>query len=367
MKRIGIVVGHHQERALALKAAILASDPSADVLLDEETFSADDPAFKKSDCKINNFKAVRRLAARGAQIVAFSCKCPHFFLSEMQKETCTPMADPADGQGELLSAPDYARRILAMDATPLPKPFKIGIIGGLGPAASVDLYDKIVKATPAQNDQQHYKVAVEQNPQTPDRTKCLLEGGEDPTLALYMSAKRLEDDDCDCVIIGCNTAHAFVPGIERHIGIPFVNMQQTTMDEIAARLGDKARIGLMATSGTVKTGIYSDKAKAMGMPIFVPDEAHQELVMRAIYGPQGAKAGFTTGQCYSDLSAAAEYLVNTYDCNVLILGCTELPLIFDEGDMTIAGKTVYIIDPTSALARRVVRMAGMAALERGRL
>ena len=66
------------------------------------------------------------------------------------------------------------------------------MIGGLGPAATVDLYDKIVKATPAKTDQEHFKLVVEQNPQIPDRTKCLLEGGDNPTLSMYNCAKRLK-------------------------------------------------------------------------------------------------------------------------------------------------------------------------------
>ena len=256
----------------------------------------------------------------------------------------------------------------AIDETPvrLPKPFKVGLIGGLGPAATVDLYDKIVKATPAKNDQEHFKLVVEQNPQISDRTACLLKGGADPTLAMYGCARRLQKDGCDAIIVPCNTAHAFVPYLERHLDIPFINMQIATMEEIKAKLGDKARIGLLATSGTVQTGIYGDKAKALNLPMFVPDELHQERVMAAIYGPLGAKAGYTDGQCREDLVSAAEYLVKTYDCNCLILGCTELPLILDEcDDFVCAGKEVCVVDPTSALARKVVRIATETNKARG--
>ncbi len=239
-----------------------------------------------------------------------------------------------------------------------PRPFKVGMIGGLGPAATVDLYDKITKATPAKNDQEHIRVVVEQNPQIPDRTVCLLEGGEDPTIAMLDCARRLEADGCDAVIVPCNTAHAFVPFLERRLSIPFINMQQTTMEEILEKLGKKARIGLLATSGTVKSGIYGKRAEELGLPIFTPDEENQKRVMNAIYGPKGAKAGFTTGECYEDLKKAAEYLVENFDCNVLILGCTELPLIMSESDhFPCAGKEVVMIDPTSALARKVVRTA----------
>ena len=237
------------------------------------------------------------------------------------------------------------------------KPFKVGIIGGLGPAATVDLYDKITKATPAKTDQEHIRVVVEQNPQIPDRTACLLGDGEDPTLAMFDCARRLENDGCDAIVIPCNTAHAFVPFLECGLHTPIINMQEATMEEIKAKLGDKARIGLLATTGTVRSGLYGQRAQALDMPLFVPDEAHQAKVMNAIYGEKGAKAGFTDGECKTDLMSAAEYLVKTYDCNCLILGCTELPLILSESDaFECAGKTVMMIDPTSALARKIVRL-----------
>ena len=369
MKTIGLVVGHHCDTALEIKAAILAKDASVTVLLDEGDFvepAADaTDALKEATRKINNFNAVKRLQKAGADVIGFACGCPHRFFKELQTEFTVRLIDPCDDAGERLTAEAYAARILASDTKRLPKPFKVGMIGGLGPAATVDLYDKIVKATPAKNDQEHFKLVVEQNPQIPDRTKCLLEGGDNPTLAMYNCAKRLEADGCDCIIVPCNTAHAFVPYLERHLGIPFINMQRVTMEEIQRKLGKDARIGLLATSGTIQTGIYAEKAKAMGMYIFTPDEEHQARVMAAIYGPQGAKAGYTDGVCREDLVSAAEYLVKTYECNCLILGCTELPLILDEDDhFPVAGKTVCVVDPTAVLARKVVEVA-MSSKKKG--
>ena len=260
----------------------------------------------------------------------------------------------------------FANSILIHPMKRMPKPFKLGLIGGLGPASTVDLYDKIVKATPAKNDQEHFKVVIEQNPQIDDRTACLLNGGADPTLAMYNCAKRLQKDGCDYAIIPCNTAHAFLPRLLRHLDMPFIDMQQTMLDSIKSKFGENAQVGLMATTGTLRTGIYSQKAEKMGIPIFVPDDEHQERVMSAIYGPKGAKAGFTTGQCYEDLYSAAEYLVKQYNCNVLILGCTELPLIFHEqDDFEVAGKKVAIVDPTATLARKCVEIAEATIKQRG--
>jgi len=361
MKHIGIVAGKAMSKALELKAQILAQSSDVEVILDEQQPRTDAPTERLGlgDAKIEAFNAVERLQGQGAEVVAFGCECVAEFFDELQTECRARLVNPKG-----LDAAGYARAVLAADCAPVVKGFKIGMIGGLGPAATVDLYDKIVKATPAKNDQEHIKLVVEQNPQIPDRTAALLRGGVDPTLALYHCAKRLEADGCDVLIIPCNTAHAFIPYMERHLKAPFVNMQQATMDEIKAKFGSKARIGLMATTGTVRTGIYGEKAKAMELPLFVPDDERQERVMAAIYGPQGAKAGFTDGQCHEDLLSAAEYLVKTYDCNVLILGCTELPLILDEGDMECAGKTVFVIDPTSALARKVAKLGLEANAQR---
>lgn len=309
------------------------------------------------DAPLATLEAVsQRLLQDGAQVIVPNCT--QFAL--LQKELV------AKGVPVMDVFPAFAAAVLAHPTTKLPKPFKLGLIGGLGPAATVDLYDKIVKATPAKNDQEHFKVVIEQNPQIDDRTACLLNGGADPTLAMYNCAKRLQKDGCDYAIIPCNTAHAFLPRLLRHLDIPFIDMQQTMLDAIKAKYGEQARVGLMATSGTLRTGIYSQKAEKMGMQMFVPDAEHQERVMSAIYGPKGAKAGFTTGECYEDLYSAAEYLVKEHGCNVLILGCTELPLIFHEqDDFDVAGQKVAIVDPTATLARKCVEVAEATIKERG--
>ena len=298
----------------------------------------------------------RHLIDKGAEVLIPNCTQFALNLEALQK-----MGLPVMNVFEM-----FAKVALTHSTEKLPKPFKLGLIGGLGPAATVDLYDKIVKATPAKTDQEHFKVVIEQNPQIDDRTACLLNGGPDPTIAMYNCAKRLQNDGCDCIIIPCNTAHAFLPRLLRHLDVPFIDMQQTMLDEIQAKFGKDARVGLMATSGTIATGIYGKKADKMGMKMYTPDEDHQQSVMKAIYGPKGAKAGYTTGECYDDLYRGAEYLVKTYDCNVLILGCTELPLIFHETDsFEVAGKTVAIVDPTATLARKCVQIAEATIKELG--
>ncbi len=346
-------------KALEIKAAVLKANPKLDVCFESLDILAEKTEL--ADLKIELFNATRELEKKGAVAIAYADAAVASFIGELQTECKAHLFASASSDYDAL-----AKDLLAAADKPLlAKGYKIGLIGGLGPAATVDLYDKIVKATPAKTDQEHIKLVVEQNPQIPDRTAALLEGGVDPTLALYNCAKRLEEDGCDAIIIPCNTAHAFIEPMKRHLKISFINMQQTALEEIQAKFGAKARVGLMATTGTVKTGIYSKKAESMGVPLFVPDEGNQKFVMSAIYGPKGVKAGFTDGICREELLKAAEYLVSKKDCNVLILGCTELPLILTEGPLTVAGKEVFVVDPTSALARKVVSLAVAANEKNG--
>lgn len=115
----------------------------------------------------------------------------------------------------------------------LEKPFKIGVVGGVGPAATVDGMSKIVVNTPARKDQEHIKVVVEENPQIPDRTDNSLNGGRDPTIALYATCKRLEEDEASVIAIPCNTVHAYIARIQSLLSIPIVNMLHETMAYIA--------------------------------------------------------------------------------------------------------------------------------------
>lgn len=144
-------------------------------------------------------------------------------------------------------------------------------------------------------------------------------------------------------------------------------MQQTALEEIRDKLGQDVVIGLLATDGTVATGIYHNKAKAMGFSIVAPDKEFQAMVMEAIYGPKGVKAGFTDGECKASLLRAAEHLAKDKGARALILGCTELPLILSETlSFDLNGVNVAFVDPTASLARKVVEVAQEITKERGR-
>lgn len=243
------------------------------------------------------------------------------------------------------------------------KQFKIGVVGGVGPAATVDFIDKIVRNTRAGRDQEHVKLVVEQNPQIPDRTQNLIGDGVDPTIALYSTCKKLEADDADIIAIPCNTAHAFVERIQPYLSIPIVNMLFETAECIRRNHGTCRKIGLLATSGTIGSRVYHDAIGDAGLELLVPDEENQSRVMNAIYGPKGVKAGFTEGECVEDLLRALTSLV-LRGAEVIILGCTELPLLLEQNEnFPVAGKTVVVLDPTEILARKCIQLSGNSVQE----
>jgi aspartate racemase len=238
-----------------------------------------------------------------------------------------------------------------------PGQVKLGVVGGVGPAATVDFLGKLVKNTPAGKDQDHIKVVVEQNPQIPDRTAHLVGEGTDPTVSLYSTCKRLEAADAALIAIPCNTAHAFVERIQPYLSIPIISMLETTAEHLREHLAPSAKVGLLATTGTVQSGLYAEAIARVGLDLLVPDAPHQEQVMSAIYGPSGVKAGFTSGLCGTQLLAALDHLVDR-GAQAVILGCTELPLVLAASEaLEVGGRKVRVVDPTELLARRCVGLA----------
>ncbi len=222
----------------------------------------------------------------------------------------------------------------------------IGIIGGMGPLATADLFRKIIQKTDAPSDRDNIHVVIDSNTSIPDRTAAILSGGESPIPEMVRSAIGLEGMGADFLIMPCNTAHFFYDQLLSYIRVPMLHMIQETLSEVIRR-GIK-RAGLLATDGTCQTGIYDTIFAEGGVKLVKPDPKGQEDVMRIIY--QGVKAGkkrYDTTAFLRVLDDLAEKGAET-----LILGCTELPLAFE-----LYGIDRKSVDPTSVLAAAAVREA----------
>ena len=223
----------------------------------------------------------------------------------------------------------------------------IGILGGMGPAATADFYTKLVGRTRARRDQDHPRTVIWSDPTIPDRTQALLGHGEDPSPWMMRGLRHLEDAGATLIAVPCNTAHAFVPALQARISVPILHMIEETVELLAVR-GIRA-VGLLATTGTCRTGLYQGFADARGLDVLVPDFAAQEKVMDAILQIKG---GNTSPQVGRSLAEAAAGL-RAQGAQAVIAGCTEIPLALTQQMLR-----VPLIDPTGVLADAALRQAG---------
>lgn len=223
----------------------------------------------------------------------------------------------------------------------------IGILGGMGPLATVDLFRKITVHTDAKSDQEHPRVVIDSNTDIADRTEALLHGGADPTPEMIRSAQHLERIGADVLIMPCNTAHCFYDAVAASVSVPMLHMITLTCDALRAR--GVRRAGLLATDGTVQTGIYQRAFADSGIALLTPPSAAQAAVMDIIYD------GVKSGDLAYDTAAfrrACEGLLSR-GAETLILGCTELPLAFELYHLDYPA-----VDPTLELALGALRFAG---------
>lgn len=231
-------------------------------------------------------------------------------------------------------------------------PRVIGILGGMGPEATADLFYKIIKATPAKRDQDHPKVLIYSNPQIPDRTTAILGGGDDLLPPLIESARVLHQAGAEFLAIPCITVHHFYNEIQKAVSIPILHMIKETAIYVKNKHPDLKRIGLLATTGTIKAGLFQKEFEPLGIKTILPSSEIQEaLVMEAIYGKGGIKGGVTDRRPRELILKAAQHLIDL-EVGAIIEGCTEIPLVLRDGDLP-----VPLIDPTWILAKAVVKRA----------
>ena len=217
----------------------------------------------------------------------------------------------------------------------------------MGPLATVDLFNKIVLNTKAEKDQEHIRVVVDNNTNIPDRTKAILEKGEDPVKELVKSAKRLSKMGADFLIMPCNTAHYFHERVQKKVNIPLLNMLKITLNALKEQGVTKA--GLLATDGTIQSGIYKTTFEGSGIELICPEDQGQKAVMDMIY--KGVKAGVQDFDTAEVEKAIKE--LESKGAQVMILGCTELPLAVKMYNLDCKA-----VDPTLELAKAAIKTAG---------
>jgi aspartate racemase len=249
-------------------------------------------------------------------------------------------------------------------------PSVIGIVGGVGPLAGLDLQSKIISQTVAARDQDHLPmISISWPGSIPDRTEYLLGRlAENPAYPILEQLRSLANAGVTVAGIPCNTAHApaifdviraGVAEFERPLRL--LHMIEETAATIRMHYPELPAIGVLSTTGTWQTRLYPSVLEPLGFHVVVPDESLQvETIHPAVYDPDyGIKAtGQVSKRARADLERGIEWL-RKRGAEAIILGCTEIPLAFPEGEFN----GLPLIDPTMALARALIREIDPARLK----
>jgi len=217
----------------------------------------------------------------------------------------------------------------------------IGIVGGMGPLAGLDIHKKIILNTPATKDQDHFNVIHVSFSEIVDRTSSLIKKDDDFILQIVSVINDMDSFKPDCVIIACNTAHARLKEIQSQVKVPIISLIELTGKYIAEQYPEVKVVGILATQGTKESKIYSKVLAAKGVVAIYPSEnVMRDCMMPAIYGcikknNDLEMAKKMINQVVGELVAGG--------AEKIIMGCTEVPLIYE------MNKT--LIDPGIVLAR----------------
>jgi len=228
---------------------------------------------------------------------------------------------------------------------------QIGILGGMGPEATSELFSLIIKNTKAYSDQDHIPVLVVNNPKIPDRSLFILGKGSSPIKMLIDGALKLEQMGADIILMPCNTAHFFIKQIEEKIHVPIINMIKETARYVLHKFPEIKKHGLLSTAGVYKTAIYKKAFEDISSEIINPDALYQQQNMTAIYGKNGIKAGFKTVPRRILLQSVANLKKN--GAGTIISGCTEISLVIKQSHINIP-----LINPLKILAMKSIQLAG---------
>ena len=226
----------------------------------------------------------------------------------------------------------------------------VGILGGMGPEATWDLFGRIIKETPAEKDSDHLRIIIDSNPKIPDRTEAILREGTSPVEAIIETGRNLEKAGADFLLMPCMTAHYFYREVQDALKIPLVNAFLLIQQHIEANFADQVQVLVLATSGSIRSGLF-EKYLGSDILVFPGETIQEEEIMDVIYGPRGIKAGYVDEHNLDRIYR----LMQRYQQSGLsasIAGCTEIGLLLKNQPSPLP-----VIDPLDLLAKEAIRLA----------
>ncbi|MCR2822798.1 aspartate/glutamate racemase family protein [Lederbergia panacisoli] len=222
----------------------------------------------------------------------------------------------------------------------------VGLLGGMGPEATIDIYQKITEYTFAKKDEDHLRIIIDSNPKMPSRQDAILLGSENPGPAMAETAQNLERAGADFIVICANTAHFYYDFVKDAVNIEVLHIIDETVKSIL-EAGTK-KVGVLATSGAIKTGIFQKALEKESLDVVLLPDDLQNGIQDAIFS---YKYNGKNDDNIRSLKVAADYLVEN-GAETVIMGCTEIPIILSEVETN-----VPFIDPNEIIAKRIVQFA----------
>ena len=230
--------------------------------------------------------------------------------------------------------------------------FVPGILGGMGPQATVDFMAKVVAKTDARCDQEHIQLLVDHNPRVPNRHEAIAGDSFEVVSALVAMAQGLERAGADFLVMVCNTAHAFQSDIEHAVHIPFIGIVDEVILELGTHWPDAKGVGVMAADGALSSGLYQNALHKLGREPIVWSDGELAEFMSLVYK---VEAGANSAAMHSAMEQLAQSLIDR-GAQALIAGCTEIPLLMPvHADVSVPG--VPLLSSTDILVASTIDYA----------
>jgi aspartate racemase len=229
------------------------------------------------------------------------------------------------------------------------KHLTVGVLGGLGPEATLDYFRKVLEQTPAEKDQDHVRLLIDNNPALPNRNEAIAGTGPSPGPALAVMAAGLSKAGADFLVLPCNTAHAFEAEIRSAAkDIPFVSMIEETVKAAVIRVPNIKVIGLLAATGCLESRLYSESFGRQNVQTTALSESSQAVFMELLFRIKG---GDKNNDITTAMQKFASELVEA-GAEAVVSGCTEVPLVLGPENLR-----VPLINSTDALVDATVQYA----------
>ena len=230
-----------------------------------------------------------------------------------------------------------------------------GVLGGMGPLATVDFMSMVIDLCPIVTEDDHVRLLVDQNPHIPNRQIVSNIKSKNIGSMLADGALKLQNAGADFIVMPCNTAHMFSDDIKTRVNIPFIHIADETINEITEYFPEKKSVGIMATSACINAKIYQDGLTVNNKKFHLPSESYQDECMKSIFD---IKEGTEISNPADSMYKIANHLTEK-GAEILIAGCTEIPLVLKNEDLN-----VPLISSTEVLAIKTIEYANHIKIER---